>query len=357
MMLDSGLLLPNAEYKKPNPKIPLAEWNMKVVNSTRPWPRGKKYISISNYGFGGTNAHAVLQKGPSQTAPEETFKEKEGKRRLIVISANDREALRQRSRDYGIYFEQRPEVFENTLFSNFAYTVGSKLSHLPFRIALSATSLNDAGVQLAQMKINPARVVGGDGPSVAFVFTGQGAQWAQMGMPLMDEYPVFASAVERADKCLSQDLGADFSLLEELQKDVESSRINTPYLSQPACTALQVALVDLLRSWGIRPSSVVGHSSGEIGAAYAAGIFDLEGAMTLAYRRGQMTELLKSTYPDLKGTMMAVGSSVEDIKPTLKTLSAGYATVACVNSPSSVTISGDVPAIEELQLILEEKKI
>ncbi|KAL3258123.1 hypothetical protein ABHI18_006286 [Aspergillus niger] len=359
MMLERELVLPNAGYKKPNPKIPFAEWHMKVANGTRPWPRGKKYISVSNYGFGGTNAHVVLRKAPSQVSKEEEtgMKDKESKRRLLLISAHDREALRTRCKDYCIYFEQRPEVFENALFSNFAYTVGSKRSHLPFRIALSATSLDDAGVQLAQMKINPARAIGGDGPSVSFVFTGQGAQWAQMGIPLMDEYPVFAAAVHRADKYLSEELGADFSLCAELQQDAERSRINAPYISQPACSALQIALVDLLRSWGIQPASVVGHSSGEIAAAYAAGIFDLEGAMTLAYRRGQMTELLRSTYPDLKGTMMAVGTSVEAIQPMMKTISSGYVTVACINSPSSVTISGDVPAIEELQGILEERKI
>ncbi|GLA73933.1 type I Iterative Polyketide synthase (PKS) [Aspergillus tubingensis] len=359
MMLERELILPNAGYKNPNPKIPFAEWHMKVVNRTRPWPRGKRYISVSNYGFGGTNAHVVLQKAPSQVPQEEvtSTKDKEGKRRLLLISAHDRDALRTRCKEYCIYFEQRPEVFENTLFGNFAYTVGSKRSHLPYRIALSATSLDDAGVQLAQMKINPVRAIGGDGPSVSFVFTGQGAQWAQMGMPLMDEFPVFAAAIHRADKHLSEGLGAEFSLREELLQTDTNSRVNMPYISQPACTALQIALVDLLRSWGIQPVSVVGHSSGEIAAAYAAGIFDLEGALTLAYRRGQMTELLKSQYPDLKGTMMAVGTSVEAIQPMLKTLYSGYATVACVNSPSSVTISGDVPAIEELQGILEEKKI
>ncbi|OJJ70102.1 hypothetical protein ASPBRDRAFT_31978 [Aspergillus brasiliensis CBS 101740] len=358
MMLERELVLPNANYKKPNPKIPFSEWHMKVVNGTRPWPRGKKYISVSNYGFGGTNAHVVLQKAPSQLPGEAAnhTKDQEGKRRLLVISAHDREALRTRCKDYCVYFEQRPEVFENTLFSNFAYTVGSKRSHLPFRIALSATSLDDAGVQLAQMKINPVRAIGGDGPAVSFVFTGQGAQWAQMGMPLMDEYPVFAAAIYRADKYLSEELGAQFSLCEELLQDAAGSKINAPYISQPACTALQIALVDLLGSWGIRPASVVGHSSGEIAAAYAAGIFDLEGAMTLAYRRGQMTELLKGNYPDLKGTMMAVGASAEAIQPMLKTLP-GYATVACINSPSSVTISGDASTIAELQGILEEKKI
>ncbi|OQE31225.1 hypothetical protein PENSTE_c001G09701 [Penicillium steckii] len=354
MILDNGLLLPNADFKKPNPNIPLNEWNMKVVNSTRPWPRGKKYVSVSNYGFGGANAHVVLQKPPAPTqAADDAEADGDPKRRLFLISANDKDSLKTRISDFGVYFEQRPEVFENSLFGNFAYTLGSKLSHLSYRVAVSATTLDELGIRLAQLKINPVRVLGA--PTVAFVFTGQGAQWAQMGIPLMADYPIFKSAVERADECL-RNLGAEFSLLEELQKDASESQINSPHLSQPACTALQVALTDLLRSWGILPSSVVGHSSGEIGAAYAAGIYDLEGAMALSYRRGQMTQLLKKTFPDLKGTMIAIGAGPDAVKPMLKTLKS-YATIACVNSPSSVTVSGDVSAIDELEPILQEKAL
>ncbi|KAF3398157.1 Compactin diketide synthase mokB [Penicillium rolfsii] len=354
MILDKGLLLPNADFKKPNPNIPLAHWNMKVVTSTRPFPRGKKYASVSNYGFGGTNAHVVLRRPPPpDQAKDDARLEGDPKSRLFLMSANDKESLRTRIQDFGIYFEQRPEVFENSLFGNFAHTLGTKLSHLSYRVALSATSLDELGVKLAQLKTSPIRVLGT--PTIAFVFTGQGAQWAGMGVFTMGEYPIFAKAIERADKCL-RGLGAEFSLLEELQKEATVSDIDSPHLSQPACTALQIALTDLLRSWGIQPSSVVGHSSGEIGAAYAAGIFDLEGAMALAYRRGQMTSLLKSSCPLLKGKMIAVGASSDAIKPILKTLS-GYATVACVNSPSSVTVSGDADTIDELGAVLQKKQL
>ncbi|CAI7598063.1 unnamed protein product [Penicillium discolor] len=355
MMLDRELMLPNAEFKKANPNIPMSEWNMKVLTTTRPWPSRKKYLSVSNYGFGGTNAHAVLEKAPlSSKAPDEAVEDVEvdPKCKLFLISANDKESLRTRIKDFGIYFEQHPEVFEKTLFGNFAYTLGNKMSQLSYRVGVSATSLDELGIRLAQLKINPSRVLGT--PIVSFVFTGQGAQWAQMGVTLMHEYPVYKLAIKRADQYL-RDLGAEFSLIEELEKDASTSGIDSPHLSQPACTALQIALVNLLESWGIRPASVVGHSSGEISAAYAAGIYGLEGAMALAYWRGQMTSLLKSSFPFLKGTMIAVGTSREGIKPMLKALS-GYATVACVNSPSSVTVSGDVSAIDELERVLEDKK-
>ncbi|KAJ5265956.1 hypothetical protein N7524_006974 [Penicillium chrysogenum] len=356
MMLDRDLMLPNAEFKAPNPNIPMSDWNMKVLTTTRPWPSRKKYLSVSNYGFGGTNAHAVLEKAPlSSKAPDEALEnvEVDPKRKLFLISANDKESLCTRIKDFGIYFEQHPEVFEKTLFGNFAYTLGNKMSQLSYRVGVSATSLDDLGIRLAQLKINPSRVLGA--PIVSFVFTGQGAQWAQMGVSLMHEYPVYESAIKRADQCL-RDLGAEFSLIEELKKDATTSEIHSSHLSQPACTALQIALVNLMESWGIHPSSVVGHSSGEISAAYAAGICDLEGAMALAYWRGQMTSLLKSSFSSLKGTMIAIGTSREAIQPMLKTLS-GYATVACVNSPSSVTVSGDASAIDELEKVLRDRQL
>lgn len=354
MMLENGLILPNADFKKPNPHIPLSEWNMKVVTSTRPFPRGKKYVSVSNYGFGGTNAHVVLERPPPpKQVIDNADRDGDPKRRLFLISANDKESLKTRIQDFGVYFEQRPEVFENSLFGNFAYTLGSKMSHLSYRVAVSANSLDELGHRFAQLKASPTRVLGA--PTVSFVFTGQGAQWAQMGVPLMEQYPVFALAMKRADQWL-HDLGADFSLLEVLKKDAASSEINSPHFSQPACTALQIALTDLLRSWGIQPESVVGHSSGEIGAAYAAGIYGLEGAMTLAYRRGQMTSLLKKLHPSLQGTMIAVGAGPDVVKPMLKMLSS-YATIACVNSPSSVTVSGNVDAIDELESVLQETQL
>ncbi|KAJ5497006.1 Acyl transferase/acyl hydrolase/lysophospholipase [Penicillium fimorum] len=356
MMLDRQLMLPNAEFKKANPNIPMSEWNMKVLTTTRPWPSCKKYLSVSNYGFGGTNAHAVLEKAPlASKAPDEAVEDVgvDPKRKLFLISANDKESLRTRIKDFGIYFEKHPEVFEKVLFGNFAYTLGNKMSHLSYRVGVSATSLDDLGIRLAQLKINPSRIIGS--PIVSFVFTGQGAQWAQMGVPLMHEYPVYELTIKRADQCL-RELGAEFSLIEELEKDNTTSEIDSPYLSQPACTALQVALVNLLGSWGIHPASVIGHSSGEISAAYAAGIYDLEGAMALAYWRGKMTSLLKSSFPSLRGTMIAIGASREAMQPMLKTLS-GYATVACVNSPSSVTVSGEVSAIDELEKLLQDKQL
>jgi NADPH:quinone reductase-like Zn-dependent oxidoreductase/malonyl CoA-acyl carrier protein transacylase len=145
--------------------------------------------------------------------------------------------------------------------------------------------------------------------------------------------------------------------LDELSKDAKTSRVSDAQISQPACTVLQLALTDLLKSWGISPTAVVGHSSGEIAAAYAAGVLSLESSIAIAYYRGQAVVSFKKRYPDLKGGMLAVGGSAEEIQPMIESLTNGKATIACINSPSSITASGDEAAIDSLAALIEEKQM
>ncbi|CRK33824.1 hypothetical protein BN1708_019305, partial [Verticillium longisporum] len=128
---------------------------------------------------------------------------------------------------------------------------------------------------------------------------------------LFEQYPIYAAAIARADDCLRA-FGADWSLVEELNRDAKTSKVSEAHISQPSCTAVQLALTDLLTAWDIRPTAVVGHSSGEIGAAYAAGVISFEAAMSVAYHRGRMIPVLKQRFPDLKGAMMAVGGTKEE---------------------------------------------
>lgn len=348
-----------------------------VPKSTRPWPRGKKYVSVSNYGFGGANAHVVLGAAPfghkttMVTTASLNAAPKDPECKLYVLSAHDSQSLQKKITGLGIFLEQRPEVFEKMLAGNVAYTLSERRSHLPCRLAVVAPSSDALGVGLAIAKVPTNRVRGE--PTLGFVFTGQGAQWAAMGAELARDYPIFAAALDAADDILKA-VGADFSLkgrlsdllvatesnifLEEILKPADQSLINAAHISQPACTALQIALTVLLGSWGVQPTAVVGHSSGEIGCAFAAGIIGLEDAMKVAYYRGQcMLSLRKKSVGLPQGTMMAVGASVKDIRPYCDAVTKGYVTVACINSPCSVTLSGDVEAIEELQPILTEKQI
>ncbi|KAN0092149.1 BcPKS8, polyketide synthase [Hyaloscypha variabilis] len=361
MMLEKGFVLPNCNFEKGNPKIPFDEWGMKVPTTQRPWPRGKKYASINNFGFGGTNAHVVMDKAPN--VPKTILRgsnhslatgTKAPQKRLFVLSAHDKASLETQMSELTVYLEQRPEVFENSLLPNVAYTLGQRRSVLSYKVAIPARSSAELIPLLASSDIVPSRAV--KEPRIGFIFTGQGAQWHAMGRELIDAFPVFATTMERIDQCLAE-MGADFSLLDELSKDKASSRISAAHISQPACTAVQLAVTDLLKSWGIKPAAVAGHSSGEIGAAYASGALDLESCIAIAYFRGQSIVSLKRQYPELKGAMMAVGGSPDDMRPLIKLLREGRATVACINSPSSITASGDEAAISELQELVEEKQM
>jgi acyl transferase domain-containing protein/NADPH:quinone reductase-like Zn-dependent oxidoreductase len=322
--------------------------------------------------IGGTNAHVVLERAPflSDDSPDSADSATQA-RKLFILSANDKNALEAMMKNIGIYLEQRPEIFQNDLMSNVAYTLGQRRSLLQWRVAIAASSSFELIQSLNSGKVLPIRET--EPLRIGFIFTGQGAQFAQMGWGLYEHYPVFAETIDACDRYLTS-LGSPFSLTgkqlvprcpadvltlskDELRKEAESSRVNEAHISQPACTAIQLALTDLLRSWDILPTAVTGHSSGEIGAAYAAGILPLKSCMAIAYYRGMVTTLLKKKFPNLRGSMMAVGCSKEEIEPLIAQLVAKEARVACYNSPSSLTISGDEPAIDELQSIMEKSQL
>ncbi|KAL7624973.1 hypothetical protein AAE478_004187 [Parahypoxylon ruwenzoriense] len=356
LMLERGFILPNHDFKYPNEKIPFKEWNLKVPVSQRPWPRNKKYISVNNFGFGGTNAHVVLEKVPfTQRGPKDDADlKKESGKKLFAITANDKNALEAVMKALVIYLEQRPEMFQKDLMADVAYTFGQRRSQLQWRIAIPALRSFDLIDTINSQKYSPGKEV--DPLRIGFIFTGQGAQWYGMGRELYEQYPVFTQAIDYADTCLRA-LGASWSLVEELSKDEKTSAVGAAHISQPSCTAIQLALVDLVRSWGIKPTAVAGHSSGEIGAAYAAGILTFESCMSIAYHRGRLIPVLKERYPGLKGSMMAVGGSKEEFEPLLSGLKDGEVKIACYNSPSSLTISGDEAGIDELKKVVEEKQL
>ena len=145
--------------------------------------------------------------------------------------------------------------------------------------------------------------------------------------------------------------------LDELSKSAEQSILGRGSISQPACTAIQIALTILLESWNVRPCAVVGHSSGEIAAAYAAGILSVEDCMVIAYYRGFLVGNLKISAPKLKGAMLAIEGSEADILKLLAEEEIGQVGIACVNSPTSITLSGDEQAIDRLHTIAEQKEI
>ncbi|KAK8036282.1 Reducing polyketide synthase PKS1 [Apiospora rasikravindrae] len=349
MMLERGFVLPNHDFAQPNEKIPFQEWHMKVPVSQRPWPRNKKYVSVNNFGFGGTNAH--VRAGPRNDAD---LKDEDPGRMLFALSANDKTSLESVMKQLVIYLEQRPEMFQKDLMSNVAYTLCQRRSLLQWRVAIPAKRSFDLIDAINSQKFVPGKE--SDPLRIGFIFTGQGAQWYGMGRELYEHYPIFTKAIDYADQCLAS-LGATWSLVEELHKDEKTTAVGAAHISQPSCTAIQLALTDLLFSWGVRPTAVAGHSSGEIGAAYAAGILTFEACVAIAYHRGRLIPVLKERHPELRGAMMAVGGTKEEFEPFLSDIKDGNVRIACYNSPSSLTISGDEAGIDELKAIVEQKQL
>ena len=161
---------------------------------------------------------------------------------------------------------------------------------------------------------------------------------------------------QRCDRISPQITDRLLTVTDELAKDAKTSLVGTAKLSQPLCTAVQIGLVRLLKSWGVEPSAVTGHSSGEIGAGYASGAISLEFAMAIAYYRGLVAEECQKKYQNIRGGMLAVGLSQEATEQYIQRVTRGNIMVACVNSPASVTVSGDVTGLDELQPMIEADK-
>lgn len=244
----------------------------------------------------------------------------------------------------------------DTLLARLAYGLGNQSTHA-HRVALIASNLDDLICQLnsAAQAVIPRQEKKGES-RIALVFSGQGAQYAEMGRELLKSYPSFVRSLERARQQLAR-LGCQWDLLSELCRPKGDSRVNEPAVSQPASTAIQLSLVDLIFEFGVSPCAVVGHSSGEIAAAYAAKAISFEDAITAAYFRGKLTSELVGGKLDCLGSMLAVGAPPDAVEESIQSISKkhGQMRIACFNSPSSVTVSGDSTAIDELKAVLDEE--
>jgi acyl transferase domain-containing protein len=173
-----------------------------------PWPRGKPYASVNNFGFGGTNAHVILQRGPRHQG-DLAQNDDPLKRKLYVVSAYDKQAALHLGKSVATYLDLFPVVFDDSAMGNLAYTLGQRRTFLPWRLASSAVLSQEL---TASLDNNAVPVRSSKEPTVGFVFTGQGAQWHGMGKELLSTYPVFKQTMRDVDTCLKS-LGATFSII------------------------------------------------------------------------------------------------------------------------------------------------
>lgn len=181
---------------------------MQVPKKLVPWPRGKTYASVNNFGFGGSNAHVILERGPVHGG-EGSANEDPLTRRVYVVSGYDKQAATKLGDEIISYLHRHPPVFTDSLMDNMAYTLGQRRTHMNWRIAISASVHTELIEGLASTK-EPTRSTGE--PTVGFVFTGQGAQWHGMGKELLQRYPIFQRTMKEFDACLKA-LGSTFSII------------------------------------------------------------------------------------------------------------------------------------------------
>ncbi|KAK3942538.1 putative polyketide synthase protein [Diplogelasinospora grovesii] len=353
LILDREIIPPVAGFSKSSPKPGLPLDRVRIPTELVPWPHAEGVtprVSINSFGFGGSNAHAILERGPRASHRPSTRVSP----RLFVLSADNRASLLAMIEAHRGWVDWRP----GTPLEDVSYTLCHRRSALSWRFSCVAEDRNslldglDQGLRTPPTKPVPPET------NVVFIFTGQGAQWLGMGRELLLESapsPVFRNSI-RASRDILHELGATWDLETELLHDESTtpSLLNTAELAQPATTAVQIALVALLRAWGVRPHAVVGHSSGEIAAAYTAGHISHRTAIAVAFHRGFMAAISK-TRGLPRGAMMSVGLGEHEAAPYTEGLARGVACIACINSPSSVTISGDADAVDEIAARLAVK--
>lgn len=340
LALNNRIIPPNIKCSPLNEKIPFAEARLIVPTEPTKWPEGRlERISINSFGIGGSNAHVIIDSAKSfgiSTSPE-IKPETPELPQLLVYSAKNSYSLKILAKRYSAFVESIPDT--TIALADVAYTLATRREH--FNVRSFAVGTRD------KLDTTSSPISVEKGHCVVLAFTGQGAQWPQMGRELLRSNPVFRRTIISLDDHL-QDLHSvapNWTIQDELEKPSSRSRINEAEFSQPICTALQIALVDTLVSAGIKPSAVVGHSSGEIAAAYSAGALTAREAIIVAFLRGLTTG--RRSKP---GTMAAVGASREEVT---KHLIPGVV-VACHNSPKNVTLSGDAASLDEVLVSLRK---
>ncbi|PYI32692.1 putative polyketide synthase [Aspergillus indologenus CBS 114.80] len=412
LALEKGIIPPNSENLQAlNPRIDEEFWNVKVTprlvaplndgktlsslpkfpQEALPWPTGDvRRASISSFGYGGSNTHIVLDdayhflqlnqlegnhntmsplasarsNGTTQSEVHHQVsngingvaKSVTDAPKLLVWSAGDEAGIPRLQEIWGSFFSSKSAEYRPSFLNNLAHTLASRRTHLPWRTFAVAWPSDDLEAVVERFS---GAVQSRVSPNLAMIFSGQGAQWYGMGRELLHTFPAFRQSIEEAGEYL-RSLGCEWDPINELQRSESKSNVNRTEYSQILCTILQVALVDLLRSFNIVPKAVLGHSSGEVAAAYCSRAISRRSAWKVSYFRGNMSSRLEKT-AQMKGSMLAVALSEKEVLPYIEAVSAEFEvtrlTVGCINSPKSTTISGEGVQLDALKARLDLDKI
>ncbi|KAH8203671.1 hypothetical protein TruAng_002201 [Truncatella angustata] len=380
LAIENGIIPGTATFLEPNPRIDFEASKVRASRTAVRWPsNSKKRASINSFGFGGANAHAIVE-SPQYLLPGRltTYKSsyKNGDRmwddffefeepgasptpgvlthtkpQIVVLSANDEESLKA-SIEALVSHLLYPSV--SIQLNDLAYTLSERRSQLYYRAYSIQHVSSKLSTTVSQETFTVCKRSTSKPTLIGFVFTGQGAQWPQMGKDLLESFPIAMKMVQELDIAIqTMEQPPPWSLVEELIVPRSAAAFREPEFSQPLVTALQLAYLAVLSQWGIKAKAAVGHSSGEIVAAYYCGYITASEAIKIAYLRGQA---VKNVPPQAPLGMLAVGAGADDVMTYLQDY--GYLVqIACFNSPRSVTLSGTVEALEQVKMRLETSSV
>lgn len=359
-------------FLKANPAIDFEALGLQIPAQSKDWESARSRLAgINGFGYGGANAHVILEQAPVATtmsmrpspAKGEAGASMHAKSNrgdesgfsapvLLPLSARSKPALTALATELADWIRQDGSDYHLAEVAGF---LAHRRTHLDVRTTACAINADDMVAELRTLAASSpeefaedfgaARVAKG----TAFVFSGQGPQWWAMGRGLLKYSPAFRSVIRRCDAEFSK--YGDWSLTTELMRREAKSKMQQTSIAQPSIFAIQVALSAVWESWGVKPTAIVGHSVGEIAAAYLSGALSFEDACCVAFHRGRTMDLASS-----HGAMVAAGLSAEEVPGWLKGIEEDVS-LAAINGPSSVTISGEADAIEQLALRLENEGV
>ncbi|RNJ52367.1 polyketide synthase [Verticillium nonalfalfae] len=380
LVLEKGEIPPQANFMTGNPRVDFRECRLKVPTDLCQWPLpGLRRVSINCFGFGGTNAHAILDEAefhvkrhrPTNIGRLATLAEAEKivveddsstpLPQLFTFTSPDQQGVVRIMHQYADHIWDTLDFKTTEDLNNLSYTLNCRRSQFDWKGYVVANTQEELAETLGSTDVDKVvRSKTRPHPKIAFLFGGQGAQFPGMGSELFDRFEVLRSSLEAATEYLLKHLGSQFNLMTEVLKIQHESVIHKPSISQPATTAIQMGIVDLMKACNVHPSSAVGHSSGEIAAAYACGMISREDAWTIAFYRGACAEQMsiRLSGPRFQGLMCAVSMSEDDMRSYLSREGVSDTIqVACINSPKSVTISGDASGIRLIAVELKERGV
>jgi len=342
---------PQPGFTRLSPHLDFTGTRLEVATELTPWQRSDapRCGAVSSFGVGGTNAHVVLEEAPALGSPVPVAA---GDRGLCLpLSARHPDALRELARRWMAFLAQPGVALEAV-----CQTAAVRRTHHDLRLAVTGHTAAELSSRLASVLASeptPDAAWGqrpaSTSPRVAFVFCGQGPQWPRMGLELFESEPAFREVISECDSLLQSLAG--WSLLEELGREAPSSRLDQTEIAQPAIFAMQAGLAAVLRSWGVTPSSVAGHSVGEIAALHQAGVLTLSDALRIAWLRGRIMQGATG-----QGAMASVALPAEAATDLVRPY-AGRLVVAAVNAPRSVVLSGEREALDDALLQLDQQGV